>query len=137
MQQKLTLGTIQFGIEPTLAGLFRPDDRLPQNFQPAIDLPCLCSRHGDLHGPKWFTKVAVVLVKQCPASAHVRESGYSVAGTPLRQAVEVGAGGKIQRHGMLAGEGQDRLRLMQHASAKSVENGLLHERVCLSKPALL
>ena len=28
MQQKLTTDTMQFGIEPMLAGLFRPDDQL-------------------------------------------------------------------------------------------------------------
>src|SRR6201987_2653908 len=62
-QQKLSLDTMQFGIEPMLAGLFRPDDQFPQNFQSSLDLPCLCIRHGNLHRPKWFTKVAVIFVK--------------------------------------------------------------------------
>ena len=62
-QQKLTVDAMQFGIEPMLAGLFRPGDQLPQNFQPSLKLPCLCIRHGNLHPPKWFTKVAVIFVK--------------------------------------------------------------------------
>jgi hypothetical protein len=62
-QQKLTLDTMQFGIEPMLARLFRPGAQFSQNFQPSLDLPCLCIRHGNLHRPKWFTKVAVIFVK--------------------------------------------------------------------------
>jgi hypothetical protein len=67
-QQKLTTDTMQFGVEPMLAGSFRPGDQLPQNFQASLDLPCLCARHGNLHPPKWLTTVAVIFVKWCPAS---------------------------------------------------------------------
>ena len=38
-QQKLTPNTMQFGIEPMLAGLFRPGDQLAQNFQPGVSCP--------------------------------------------------------------------------------------------------
>ena len=62
-QQELTTNTMQFGIEPMLAGLFRPHDQLAQNLQPGFELPCLCVRHGNLHPPKWFTEIAVVFVK--------------------------------------------------------------------------
>ena len=62
-QQKLTLDTMQFGIEPMLAGLFRPGAQFSQDFQPGLDLPCLCIRHGNLHRPKRLTKVAVIFVK--------------------------------------------------------------------------
>jgi hypothetical protein len=86
-QQKLTLDTIKFSIEPMLAGLVRPDDQFSQNFQPSLDLPGLCIRHGDLHRPKWFTKVAVIFVEQCPALAHIRETLHPIARAPLCQAV--------------------------------------------------
>src|SRR6267142_3901244 len=66
-QQKLSTDTMQFGIEPMLAGLLRPDDQLLQNIQPGLELPCLCIRDRNLHPPKWLAKVAVIFVKQCPA----------------------------------------------------------------------
>ena len=78
---------MQFGIEPMLAGLFRPGDQLPQNFQAGLELPCLGIRDSDLHPPKRFAKVAVIFVQQCPAPAHFRQSTHSVAGTPICQAV--------------------------------------------------
>jgi hypothetical protein len=54
---------MQFRVEPLLAGLFRPDDQLFQDFQPGLELPSLRIRQGNLHPPKWFTQVAVIFVK--------------------------------------------------------------------------
>ena len=62
-QQKLSPAAMEFGIEPALAGSLCPADQLLQNFQTGLDLPGLRSRHRNLHPPKRFTKVTVVLAK--------------------------------------------------------------------------
>ena len=62
-QQQLTLAAVEFGIEPMLAGLFCRGDQLPQDFQASLRLPGLRIRRGNLHPPKWFAEVAVILVK--------------------------------------------------------------------------
>jgi hypothetical protein len=71
-QQQRTLTAMEFGIKPMLAGLLRRGDQLPQDFQPGLGLPGFRIRRSNLHPPKWFAEVAVVLVKQCPAPLHFR-----------------------------------------------------------------
>ena len=118
-QRELSLAAMKFGIEPMLAGLFRPGDQPPQDFQPGLSVPGLRIRHRNLHPPKWFAEVAVILVKQCPAPPHFRKPTHPVAGAPPCQAVQIAAGGDIQRHRMFAreGESQNSLCFLQHAPA--------------------
>src|SRR5262249_2431108 len=101
-----------------------------------LDVPDLCISQGNLHSPEGLAEIAIAVMKQCPASPHLRKSTYSVAGTPLRQAAEVRAGSYIQGHRMLAGQCKHRLRVVQHVSAQPVENSLVHKRVDLSKRTL-
>src|SRR5262249_32131146 len=103
-EQKLSPDTMQFGIEPMLAGLLDPDDQLRQNVQRGLDLPDLSISQGNRHSPEGLAEIAIAVMKQCPASPHLRKSTYPVAGTPLRQAAEVRAGSYIQGHRMLAGQ---------------------------------
>ena len=119
VQTEFAAGAMQFGIEPTLAGLLRRGDLVLEDFQPGLDLPCLRIRDRDLHSPERFAKVAVIFVQQGPPAAHFRQSLHPFAGAPPCKAVQVGPGGHIQRHRMIAGEseGQDCLCLLQRAPA--------------------
>ena len=130
-RQKPSADTMQLGIKPMLTGLCGPGDHVAQDFQPCFDLANLCIRHGDMYPPKWLAEIAIVLVQQSPAVTHVRQSGHSVAGTPLGQAIQVGARGHIQRHRVVARETerQDRLRLLQHAPAYPIEHGAMNQRI--------
>src|SRR5689334_24824959 len=59
--------------------LFR-SDQLLQDVQRGHDLPHLRIRHGNLHSPERFTEIAVIFMKQCPASPHLRQPIDSIAG---------------------------------------------------------
>ena len=117
--KKLTTDTMQFGIQPMLAGLLRPSDQLSSKFpaQYRVALPLRSPRQPA--SPKMVHK----------GSSHFREVMSSLGSFPpvhpfgRRHATlpgrSGGASGHIQRHRMVAGETSARIVsvCLQHAPA--------------------